>query len=241
MTRICIVTMPRCGSQLCETLIANTLGHTNTLGEYFENSNDSTYELINDRIVNVLPKYQDKIIAGPSAEIPHRLNLLELSTEQNITIRVFFQPIVHNNIVHYRSIFDRLAALDFKCIFLTRDFEDQILSFLIANAYQTLLGKDIWHMGEVAAAPIRIPADIGFVLRPAYVHFNSVATAKLLPTLLPEVTHVDYETMIPDLHQMLNLQISHVSTFKTIQTSPYNLIVNADEVRGWIKPFKELQ
>jgi hypothetical protein len=210
------------------------------LGEYFENSNESDYRLVNGHIVNQSPKYADKLMPGLTSHLEQRLELLEQSTDTNITIRQFYQPIVNQNIPLYQQLFERLRIQGFEFIVLRRNFEDQVLSFLIANAYEKTLNRDIWHLGRMANEPVTIPYDIGFAMRPSLVYHNMVLTETILPGLLPDAKYVAYETLSEDLASLLGHRPHTVRSNKTIQTDPYRLITNAEQVRSWIQPYKEL-
>ena len=226
--RICIVCLPRSGSQLCEQL-ASEISNSYMLGEYFENWNRSNYDFdINNNI------YVKKI-----AEISCKLNLQEQFKEklsllsktnpnQPLTLRLFLMDYYNKDTLV--TIITELKTLGFEFVTLTRDIKNQLLSFMITVSYQTFKKQNVFGINSDIIEPIYIKLN---VLGPIFDDLvnSSKNWENNLSIILNDVNYqkIKYDTIYSDMEQIYKTNFKYHGK-KSIKGDPLDLILNKTEV-----------
>jgi hypothetical protein len=267
MHRTCIIGLPRSGSQLCEKLVAGQYNKTLILGLLFDALKYTTYDnsgIITRTSTNLHGKIQLSIgqylqdtkfeayklntviedmlatyasINSISHDWKERLrNIGDLDRNTPVTIRLFLDNMEELSL--YKEIVMQLQNLGFKFLSLEREFEAQVLSHLIARNY-SMVHKDIFTINSAILQPVLIPSNL---LTSRMI--ESVAVTKLkwstyMKMINVPIKFVNYETMLFDLEGIYNCAFK-VAGHKTISGDPYNWIINADEIRQLLQPFKQL-
>lgn len=239
MKRYCILTLPRSGSQLCEKILEDNNPHSYRLSEMFEGWYKFDFVLENNRISKIpnLTKNLDRICN----DYEYKLNLISNADPSvDYTLRIFLYN--HRNLYIQNLIISRLLKSNFTFVSLKRNFEDVVLSNLIAKYYLNK-GQNIYAMGtQITKEPIIIPIKENFV----YYQISTLFTSYLcwdqrIKTLFGynKVFNVQYESIYQDCEKILNHKVDVVEG-KTLSTNGYDYIINKDEIREIIRPYKEL-
>lgn len=243
MSRYCILTLPRSGSQLCEHILEDKNSNSYKLGEIFEEGSHFDYILENNRI-NKLLNITKKIYADDRVcdDYENKLNLINNSYPTvDYTLRIFLKN--HRNLYIEKKIIAELTKNNFIFISLLRNYEDVVLSNLIAKYYILEKKQNIYGIGtQIPILPITIPIESNFV----YYYISTLFTSYLfwnerIKKLLgnTHVYRVQYETIYSDCAKILGHEIDPIPG-KTLVTNGYDYIINSDEIREIIKPYKEL-
>jgi len=229
--RTCIICLPRTGSQLCEVL-SGEIKSSFQLGEYFENWNRSEYVTDDDNNIRLknfasIPS-NFKIFEG----FEERLNLLKnTNINQSLTVRIFLMD--HYDKETLSKIIIELKNIGFEFITLTRDIKEQLLSFMIARSYANNL-KNVFGINSEINEPVTI--DINRLNNGLTEIYNShLLWEKNLSIILHNIEYkkVKYESIYSDMEKIYNTKFKYLGE-KSIKTDPFNLILNKEEVMGFL-------
>jgi len=226
--RICIICLPRSGSQLCEQL-ASELSNSYMLGEYFENWNRSNYDFdINNNIyVKKFAEISCKL--NLQQQFKEKLNLLsKANPNQPLTLRLFAMDYYNKDTL--LTIITKLKTLGFEFVTLTRDIKNQLLSFMITVSYQTFKKQNVFGINSDIIDPIYIKLN---VLGPIFDDLvnSSKNWENNLSTILNDVNYqkIKYDTIYSDMEQIYNTNFKYHGK-KSINGDPLDLILNKTEV-----------
>ena len=226
--RTCIICLPRSGSQLCETL-SGEIKSSFKLGEYFENWNRSEYVTDDDNNIRLknfasIPS-NFKLFEG----FEERLNLLKnTNINQSLTLRIFLMDQYDKNTLS--KIIIELKNIGFEFITLTRNIEEQLLSYMIARTYV----KDVFGINSKINEPVHINLNrLSKVL--THIHDSHLLWESNLSIILNNIEYqkVRYESIYSDMENIYNTTFKYLGE-KSIKTDPFNLIINKEEVMGFL-------
>jgi hypothetical protein len=224
--RTCIICLPRSGSQLCETL-SGEIKSSLKLGEYFENWNRSEYVVDdNIRLKNFASIPSNfKLFEG----FEERLNLLKnTNINQSLTLRIFLMDQYDKNTLS--KIVIELKNIGFEFITLTRNIEEQLLSYMIARTYV----KNVFGINSEINEPVRINLN-GLSKVLTHIHDSHLLWEKNLSTILHNIEYqkVKYESIYSDMENIYNTKFNYQGK-KSINVDPFDLILNKEEVMGFL-------
>lgn len=244
MKRYCILTLPRSGSQLCEKILEDNNQNSYRLSEMFEGWYNFDFVLENNRI-HKNPKHSTSNILILDDKIAddweYKLNLIhQADWNVDYTLRIFLYN--HRNFYLQKKIISSLLQDNFVFVSLIRNFEDLVLSNLISKYYLNK-GQNIYGMGtQITKEPILVPIEQHFV----YYQISTLFTSYLfwdqrIKMLLGDnkVFNVQYESIYEDCAKILGHYVNPIHG-KTLETNGYDYIINKDEVKEIIQPFKDL-
>jgi len=243
MKRYCILTLPRSGSQLCEHILINNNLNSFRLSEMFEGwypfdfslKDNKIHKVVkNNNVVNV--SLNDKI----SDDWEYKLDLLDKAENTDYSLRIFL--INYRNLYVQKTIINHLKKLNFVFVSLQRNYEDMILSNLIAKFYAKK-SINIYGMGtKISKKPIYLP--LKEELYPCYMASTFFLSKLFWYERLHEIVGVgnyhtvDYETIYNDCEKILGTKVEKIQG-KTLESDPYDYIINKDEVRELLRPYVE--
>jgi len=228
--RICIICLPRTGSQLCEQLASEVTSGIQ-LGEYFENWNRSEYVIHNDNIklknfVSIASRF--KLFEN----FQERLDLLKnTDINQPLTLRIFLMD--HYDKTTLSNIIIELKNIGFEFITLTRDIKEQLLSYMIARTYEQNM-QNVFDINSEINKPVHINLNhLNSVLNQIYV--SHLLWEKNLSILLQNIEYqkVKYESIYSDMEKIYNTKFKYLGE-KSIKTDPFDLITNKEEVMRFL-------
>jgi hypothetical protein len=226
--RICIICLPRSGSQLCEKLVEEAI-HSRGFGEYFENWNQSEYVFdLNKRLY--LKKFitqSSKLMIRENYKEYIRL-LNQTNSTQSLVLRLFLLDYYNKDMLI--EIITDLKNLGFEFLTLHRDLKDQLLSFMIAHSYKVVKNKDLFSINKIADEVVNIDLDsLSIDLD------NLITSSKKwednVSTVLKNVGYknVKYENIYQDMEGIFNTTFNYKGV-KSINVDPLDLILNKTEV-----------
>jgi hypothetical protein len=226
--RTCIICLPRSGSQLCETL-SGEIKSSLKLGEYFENWNRSEYVADIDNNIRLknfasIPS-NFKLFEG----FEERLNLLKnTNITQALTLRIFLMDQYDKNTLSKIRL--ELKNIGFEFITLTRNIEEQLLSYMIARTYV----KNVFGINSEINEPVHINLN-GLSKVLTHIYDSHLLWEKNLSIVLKDIEYqtVHYESIYSDMENIYNTKFNY-SGKKSIKTDPYDLILNKEEVMGYL-------
>lgn len=241
MRRYCILTLPRSGSQLCEKILEDNNPNCYRLSEMFEDWYKFHFILEKNNKIHKVLKDSFLISDKISDDWEYKLNLIrKADCTVDYTLKIFLYN--QRNVYQQKKIVSSLSHDNFVFVSLKRNFEDVVLSNLIAKCYFRK-GENIYGMGtQITKEPIVIPIEESFV----YYQISTLFTSHLfwdqrIKFLLGnnKVFNVRYESIYEDCEKILNHKIEVIKG-KTLETNGYDYIINKDEIREIIRPYKEL-
>jgi hypothetical protein len=226
--RTCVICLPRTGSQLCEILSGEK--HSSLkLGEYFENWNRSEYITDNDNNIRLknfasIPS-NFKLFEG----FEERLNLLKhTNINQSLTLRIFLMDQYDKDTLY--NIIIELKNIGFEFITLKRDIKEQLLSYMIARTYV----KNVFGINSEINEPVYIDLiKLNKVL--THIYNSHLLWEKNLSVVLHNIGYqtVRYESIHSDMENIYNTKFKYQSE-KSIKGNPFDLIINKEEVMGFL-------
>ena len=223
--KICLIGLPRCGSQYISQLVKNTSTRMVNLGEPFTfSSGTNCIELVNERIVLSdhlkFNNIQDQII--------HTISILAKASTQSCVMKLFLLDYLEPYLPY---IVGQLTNLNFKFIVMTREnCEEQLLSFGIA------LATDKWnsHQGMYEQGD---KIQVTHFRSMEWLHSQLCNFERLLDLINSNpLGTVRYEHAVEDLSVILQLPVDPITDLKKqISSSPYDMIENVDEVKEFMK------
>jgi hypothetical protein len=226
--RTCIICLPRSGSQLCETL-SGEIKSSLKLGEYFENWNRSEYVADIDNNIRLknfasIPS-NFKLFEG----FEERLKLLKnTNINQSLTLRIFLMDQYDKNTLS--KIILELKNIGFEFITLTRNIEEQLLSYMIARTYV----KNVFGINSEINEPVYIKLN-GLSKVLTHIYDSHLLWEKNLSIVLKDIEYqtIKYESIYSNMENIYNTKFNY-SGKKSIKTDPYDLILNKEEVMGFL-------
>ena len=221
--KICLLGLPRCGSQHISRLIRNSFHPIHTiLAEPFT-IGDRCVDYVDGNVIQVFGLTFDSM----QSRVDHILTTLKKSPDQDIIMKLFFLDYLEP---YLPQIVNELQNLEFKFIVISREVESQLLSFGIA------LSTDQWNSNN------------GVYQKGFLVNVNNFPSIKWLYSLhcnfdntfkklnISPLGVVAYETAVEDLSAVFGMQMNPNSGLKKqITCDPYDIIENAAEVKEFIK------
>ena len=235
MNRVCVLTTPRSGSQLCENLIRDHI-HAISLGEYFESWNQYKYTVVDGKLTP-LDNTAVNAVFGINDNYLERLGILEQADiNQPMVLRLFLLEKYDKNVLS--TIIHKLHELNFNFVCLKRKpIIDQLLSYLIALHYKMHLKMNVFAINSNINIPVSL--DILFakkilgMLYPSLVNFD-----KNVNSIMGDIPkhNIEYDSIYEDLGRLYNTEF-HQSGTKSIQGNPLDLIINKNEVIDLLKEY----
>ena len=220
-SRICVIGLPRSGSQYAVELIKlNGYYSYYDLVEPFEPDNQ-IIDVQGKKVILTQKRTCDEQHRIPTAL--HKLSIADIN--QPLITRVF--PVKEQK-THFITIINTLTDLNFDFVVLKRNnIEHHLLSFAVA------LATDIWtKFSNTKNKPIIVThfAQIKWL-------YNEITSYnKLIEDLNLNYDMLHYETIIDDLSRVMGFLINtNVKIYKQAESNPYDRIANADEVRDYIQ------
>lgn len=230
--RTCIICLPRTGSQLCERL-QGEIHNSFFLGEYFENWNRSVFSLDADHNIS-LKSFEG--IASPFLlfnEIEERLALLKkVNVNQSLSLRIFLMDHYDKDIL--RNLMLELKNLGFEFITLYRDVKEQLLSYIIARAYEHSKNKNVFGINNEINEPVFVKLTrMTQVLGEIY--HSSINWESNVSLILNDIEYqkVNYASIYNDMEKIYNTKFKYLGE-KSIKTDPFDLMINKKEVMNFL-------
>jgi hypothetical protein len=227
--RICLLSAGRrCGSQYVAHLIANNFGYLDIL-EPFTVRHRITVDLSENNLIYLLPStYTDELIEDQYKRV---LEVLEKANPKQPIIMKFF---IGDLDPYYEKLFiTELTRLGFT-FFLNRrqNIENQLLSFAMANI------TNVWTKIDKVSAPTPVVKIDNFNdMTELYTKQISIFDERIRLLNFETKDTITYETAISDIERIAGGKINpyKFSIYKIANNDPYENILNADEVKSFIK------
>jgi len=260
--RYCIVSLPRSGTQWCESLIVNhwlknpATDMATNLGEFFEPYNVfERYYITAQRHIRLEPQPDMSNLAELHRKFrggnqlheltPQKIrDLARLDPAQPLTIRHFLRSERQGDGVE-RELFAQLQAVGFQFISLTRSFEHGVLSRILAACIHQAYGQNIWLITRRPRLEKYYIDVEGF-----HVEHQCRERLNLLINWEKNITdnfgidqwhRVRYEHMLEDLSRAMGETVSPLKMDrKTLERDPYSYMENADEVREIVDRYAQV-
>jgi len=227
-TRICLIGLPRSGSQYVSELIARSIGSgMKNLAEPFTVGHPYCIEQYDNRLLRAIPSDFTKYDSH-EVQIDYVLNLLKTGNQdQSLVIKLF---LTEDNIPFTTKILNELHALNFKFLIIKREnIENHLVSYvfgLSTNKWNSLHGT---HDN-----PIHIPTKLFPNMSWLYnriINFDKLIMEYKLDTTFT----VRYERAVYDLTRYFLIPIiTNIRLEKQLPDNPYEMIENAKEVQDYI-------
>lgn len=220
--RICLLGLPRCGSQYISRLIASSCPGMTNLAEPF--TDNHPYSIVN--LHGQIVPYKSTQRSCYSERIVYISKILESGDlNQSVVLKLFLTDDVYP---YLNKILEVLKKLNFKFFIIKREnVEHHLLSHAIgyaSNKWNTTHGL---HNNTYQ---ITNTDNIKWLYR-NIVNFDNVIQEHniVAPT-------IRYEYAVDDLEHLLNIPINtNINIEKQVVGDPYHLIDNADEIKQFIK------
>lgn len=226
--RICLIGLPRSGSQYISRMIATSYIKMSELSEPF--THNQRYSVANySGKIRICPCEVNNSYGSYSDSIDHVSKVLASGDiNQSVVLRLLLYSEVYP---YLDDIILTLKKLNFTFIVINREnIEHQLLSYAIAcasdkwNTDQGLHNDDTFDISDNEVEMMKI-------LYRNIINFNSV-----VQNLNLDCKTIRYEHAVNDLTSILNKPINtHISISKQVVGDPYNMIRNAAEVKQIIK------
>lgn len=226
--RTCILCLPRSGSQLCERLVSE-IHNAFSLNEYFENWNQSEYVLDTSNTISLRQFNAISSLFSITLDFEEKLDLLkQVNINQPLVLRIFVMD--HYNKDDLVKIISELNNIGFEFITLSRDIEEQLLSYMIARTYV----KNVFGINSEINEPVHINLN-GLSKVLTHIYDSHLSWENNLSMLLHNIEHkkVKYESIYSDMENIYNTKFKYLGK-KSIKTDPFDLILNKEEVKGFL-------
>ena len=223
--RICVLSIPRTGSQYLGQIISTNFRNTEELGEPFTLDSPFKIEVRNGYIRKCVTQHAKTI----EENVQYLTNVFDKSDKQQSIFLKFF--LVDNLEKHFSEVVENLRRNNFTFWVLRRNLEDNILSF--ANARK----RNVWRQVVVKEYKKVLLDNFGDI---EWIYKQNKLFDERLEKLNVQYETVHYETLISDVGRVLNteLNLGKVTLKKQLATNPYNYIENAEEVKNFIESLK---
>ena len=222
--RICLIGLPRCGSQYISALIANTFkGMSNILEPYTNKHQANIVNIDNWVRVRIMPdnfsSHKDRIDYVSTTLKSGRL-------DQSIVMKLFLTDETHQ---YLNEIIDTLKLLKFKFIVIKREnVEHHLLSHIIAKESNKWNSTDGLHNTDTFTVK-----DFESIV---WMYMQIANFDNVVNKLDIEYDTVRYEHALDDLTSVLKKEINtDIDIEKQIVGDPWAMINNADEIREIIQ------
>jgi hypothetical protein len=222
--RICLIGLPRCGSQYISALIANTVGGMYDLTEPYTNKYQAN--IINVGNCLAVRRMPDNF-ESQKERINYVSNTLKLGNlEQSILMKVF---LTDDTYLYINEIIDTLKILNFKFIVIKREnLEHHLLSHIIAKESNKWNSTDGIHNTDTFTVK-----DFESIV---WMYMQIANFDNVVNKLDIEYDTVRYEHAVNDLTVVLKKEINtDIDIEKQIVGDPWSMIENADEIRKIIQ------
>lgn len=226
--RICVIGLPRSGSQYISEILANYSKNVLNLLEPFT-PNHFSNKIKLDRDLNIVPYYNAEIDIDEYEQLDYVLNIFKKSNDiQPIVFKLFLTD--QFNVTEYKKIVDVLKHKKFSFLILKRqNIVEHILSFLISKE------KNIWYNdGTKVVDKFKISNtnSIDWILK-QILQFDSIVKN----IGLSDGVIIRYENAIQDLEEYYGKKIVGTTRVKvTLGDSKKSIVVN---YRSIVKKIKE--
>lgn len=224
--RICLIGLPRCGSQYISALIANTFDGMSNLVEPYTNKHQANIINVGNRVV--VRRMPDNF-ESHKERINYVSNTLKSGNpEQSMVMKLF---LTDDTYLYLDEIIDTLKMLNFKFVVIKREnVEHHILSHAIAMKTNKWTSVDDGIHNQLAKFKITDLCDIDWLYR-QIANFDAVVN-----DLDIEYSTVRYEHALSDLTVVLKRELNtNIDIEKQIVGDPWDMIENADEIREIIQ------
>lgn len=232
--RFCIICTPRTGSQWCVKLIEEAVNSFD-LSEFFENWNNSTFYVDNGFVKLKEFIHTKNVPFDINNNYNERIDLLKRADlTQPLTIRFFLFDKYPKEVTKF--IIEELQKINFNFIVLDRNFQEQILSYLIARLSTNKFNKNFFNPNEVIVDPIYVKLDERLKKTLDNIYVSKKNWNANINELFKNIPYhvVRYESMIEDMEKILNTQLKYNGE-KSIKGDPLDLIINRHEILTFIK------
>jgi hypothetical protein len=222
--RICLLGLPRCGSQYISRLIASSYSDMTNLAEPF--TDNHPYNIVNVR-GQIAPYQSTQGNCLYSERIAYVSKVLESGDiNQALVLKLFLTDDVYP---YLAKILEVLKKLNFIFFIIKREnIEHHLLSHAIGhasnkwNSLQGLHNDNTYHITNTD--------NIQWLYR-TIVNFDNVIREHNITAPI-----IRYENAVDDLGRLLDMPINtHINIEKQVIGDPYNMINNADEIKQFIK------
>lgn len=221
--RICLIGLPRCGSQYISSMLGKSvLGMRNLIEPFTRDHNYSIVEKNNliqkTQYFNKFNSYEDQINYVIAT-------LKKGKITQPLVLKIF---LTSNIFPFLEEIITQLKNLDFKFLIIKREnIEYQLLSWLIAKESNKWSTDDGEHTNPLTITDLS-GAD--------WLYSYILKFDKLIKQYNIDAETIRYEYALEDLFKYLQISIqTNIPLKKQITGNPYEMIENASEVRTYIK------
>lgn len=222
--RICLLGLPRCGSQYISRLITSSYSNMTNLAEPF--TDNHPYNIVNVR-GQIVPYQSTQGNCLYSERISYVSKVLESGDiNQALVLKLFLTDDVYP---YLAKILEVLKKLNFIFFIIKREnIEHHLLSHAIGhasnkwNSLQGLHNDNTYHITNTD--------NIQWLYR-TIVNFDNVIQEHNITAPI-----IRYENAVDDLGRLLDMPINtNINIEKQVIGDPYNMIDNADEIKQFIK------
>lgn len=222
--RICLIGLPRCGSQYISALIAKSFKGMSNLVEPYTNNHEANIINIGNCIV---ARRMPDNFESHKERINYVSNTLKSGKpEQSIVMKLFLTDDTHQ---YLNEIIDTLKLLKFKFIVIKREnLEHHLLSHTIAKESNRWNSTEGLHNTDTFT--IKDFESLVWM-------YNQIANFDTVVNNLDiEYDTVRYEHALSDLTVVLKRELNtNIDIEKQIVGDPWDMIENADEIREIIQ------
>lgn len=221
--RICLLGLPRCGSQYISGLIKESLRPCSNLAEPYTPGHEYTIIKEDEHLKIVKNTINFSSFKNQIEYVSTTLKLGRL--DHSIIMKVF---LTNPTVPFLEKIINDLQELNFDFLIVKREnIEHQLLSWLIAEESNKWCSLDGEHISPITITNI---ADADWL------YGDMLKFDELITQFKINVPTIRYEHAIEDLFKYLKIPIrTHTLLKKQVIGDPYDMIVNANEVREHLK------
>lgn len=233
MTRICLIGLPRCGSQYISNVIAKSMGPgMENLAEPFSAGHPYCIDKDDNGLLHAIPSDFTKYNSH-TEQIDYVLNFLKNGNqEQSLVLKLFLTDDI---ILFLSKILNILRALNFKFLIIKREnIEYHLIS------YAASISTNKWHSRHgngIQTRPIHISIERYPDILWLYNIISNFDTV-IIEHKLDTSGLIRYEHAIDDLTNYFSIPINtDIDLKKQLPSNPYDMIENAKEVKDYIQTF----
>lgn len=231
--RTCILSLPRSGSQYCEKLISSLSNGATELNEFFHSWIATDY-YIEDGILTIGEATQGEPALKLHPEFKHRIELLSnANPSQNFTIRMFLLTTFDKDNLSY--IVQELSKINFKFVYLERNFRDIVKSFGVA-ASSWMSGHPVWVINSELPNCLTVKIEETKALTDIF-YESYLKRKELLSMLNIPYSTVRYDNLVTDITTVFGSCPSYVGN-RTINKELEKFVTNSKEFIDLINSYE---